>query len=767
MPINTLYEFNGFRMDPRDGALYRDLQRVPLTQKQFETLLALVENHGRVVSKRDLMQLVWPDTFVEEGNLTVNISLLRKELGETEGGIKFIETIPKRGYRFVAPVREFPVTCGSVSQDFTHRDGKPAQLPEAQSAPGFELKISNTAPAVHEAAPRPGRVEDQTAIRAKQPGFILPTGDRPKELSLPRASLGTLYGLIFAGLFAVVLGGLAWLIVNRPYPSPKVLQVTQITHFGLAESVATDGFRVYITQSQGSHFSLVQVPNEGGDPAPIRTPFRNVVLLDISPDRSELLVASFDYANDPQQLWRLPLAGGSPRQLGEGVSNSARWSPDGKQIVFQGEDGALHLINSDGTDARKLAGDSGGVESWSPDGRQIQFIRGNNSTGGMSLWQVNTDGTHLQPILPERESVMARWGEGQCCSSWTPDGKYFLFREAFFPKVGLWAVQEKKGLLQFRLPKPVEIFAAVFDFGTPAITPDGRRAFLVGRNEKRELVRYDRRLQQFIPLLPGLSAGGVNWSPDGRWVTYVTHPDACLWKQRLDGSDRIQLTFPPMQVFGSIWSPDGTRLVFHALRPSKPGKLCLIPAGGGQPEVLFSNDSTSEDVPNWSRDGQTLMFARTWLDKDGNATESAICMFDFKNNQVVKLRGSEDMGPPAWSPDGRYVAAQSDDFKSLMLFDFNTQKWRVIAHAGLVNAPQWTHDSKSIIYQDSAAGEDQPIYRVSVAGGRIEEIASRKQLLRGDVSRYALVGLDPNDDPVAVVIQKNADVYALDLSFPK
>ncbi len=103
---NHFYQFGRFRLDARERVLLRDRDLVPLTPKVFEILLALVEHSGHVVEKDDLMKRVWPDTFVEEGNLTQNVSLLRKALGETPGGVQFIETISRRGYRFVATVRE-------------------------------------------------------------------------------------------------------------------------------------------------------------------------------------------------------------------------------------------------------------------------------------------------------------------------------------------------------------------------------------------------------------------------------------------------------------------------------------------------------------------------------------------------------------------------------------------------------------------------------------------------------------------------------------
>ena len=109
---NRSYEFGRFRLNVAEHVLLRESELVPLTPKVFDILLALVENSGQVVSKEDLMKRVWPNTFVEEGNLTQNISLLRKALGESPGGVQFIETVPRRGYRFVAETSQAHETNG-------------------------------------------------------------------------------------------------------------------------------------------------------------------------------------------------------------------------------------------------------------------------------------------------------------------------------------------------------------------------------------------------------------------------------------------------------------------------------------------------------------------------------------------------------------------------------------------------------------------------------------------------------------------------------
>ena len=149
---NHSYEFGRFRLNAEDRVLLREGEPVPLTPKVFDILITLVENSGQVVGKDDLMKKVWPTTFVEEGNLTQNVSLLRKALGESAGGAQFIETVPRRGYRFVAdinvshgvqPVRTL-TTEPSLEANLNGGNGKPAET----NPPVEEIYFSKAAESV-------------------------------------------------------------------------------------------------------------------------------------------------------------------------------------------------------------------------------------------------------------------------------------------------------------------------------------------------------------------------------------------------------------------------------------------------------------------------------------------------------------------------------------------------------------------------------------------------------------------------------------------
>jgi len=143
------YEFGRFRLKSDERVLLREEELVPLTPKAFDILLALLENDGRIVRKDDLMKKVWPHTFVEEGNLTQNVSLLRKALGESANGPQFIETVPRRGYRFVAPVSKSRRTRGGHLIEIPNkhaRPGAPASLPPESSPASrkWELEPRNS-----------------------------------------------------------------------------------------------------------------------------------------------------------------------------------------------------------------------------------------------------------------------------------------------------------------------------------------------------------------------------------------------------------------------------------------------------------------------------------------------------------------------------------------------------------------------------------------------------------------------------------------------
>src|SRR5262249_13123234 len=152
-PVKQFYELGPFRIDVANRLLLRDGEPLPLTPKAVDTLLAVVQHSGQVLKKEELMKLVWPDSVVEEGNLTQNIYLLRKTLSEGSNGQNYIETIPRRGYRFVGAAHEASEEGGAPTsveknevqavieekksnEELNESEGAPAQNPLALRRPG-------------------------------------------------------------------------------------------------------------------------------------------------------------------------------------------------------------------------------------------------------------------------------------------------------------------------------------------------------------------------------------------------------------------------------------------------------------------------------------------------------------------------------------------------------------------------------------------------------------------------------------------------------
>jgi len=586
---------------------------------------------------------------------------------------------------------------------------------------------------------------------------------------LRRNRVAVAAGVLIAASLA---GGLA--LANWLNPrAPRVLQVVQLTQTGRVEigvGIATDGSRVYFTEGSLGSLSLAQVSVKGGAPQPLLvTPsLSDPDILDISPDRSQLLVASAGVVDRP--LWVIPAAGGTARRIGDVLGRAAAWSPDGKRIVLA-RGSALFRVNADGTDSRKLADTPLEISAdslrWAPAGGPDVLRLGisDPKTNVRVLWELASDGTGLHPLLRGWTNGVG-WPEGDTSGRWFPSGKYYLFRSRRGKVSAVWALRENRSWLPAFDRRPVQIYSSPLDFASLAPSPDGKRVFFAARQERRELVRYDARHGQFVPYLPGIASRWIDYSHDERWVAYTTAPEGTIWRSRPDGSERVQLTFAPLRAFQPRWSPDGTRIAFPGLQAGESVKMYVVPvsqSGGGVPEAITSAPFTEED-PSWSPDGNSLLFSRSL--PRGVPGRPGLYITDWKTRKTEFVPGSEALSGPAWSPDPRYIAATNSADTQILLFEFHTRQWTLLATgAGLVSL-HWSRDGKYLYYQDVLGGTDQPIFRVSIANRRVERVAGSRQLLQSNVTDYKLSALAPGNAPIATVGRGNSDLYALDLDLP-
>jgi len=164
---------------------------------------------------------------------------------------------------------------------------------------------------------------------------------------------------------------------------------------------------------------------------------------------------------------------------------------------------------------------------------------------------------------------------------------------------------------------------------------DGKKVFAVGVRPKGELVRYDRQSRQFVPYLSGISADSVSFSKDGKWVAYVTYPEGNLWRSKVDGTEKLQLTFGSSIALLPRWSPDDKQIAFPAAALGKPWTTYLISANGSEAKPLMSDIS---DV-NWSPDGSSIAFHTGYT--SGNPEERSIHVRNLKTGEESGYAGIE------------------------------------------------------------------------------------------------------------------------------
>ena len=700
----AVYGFGPFRLDTAKRALLRNGKPVALSSRAFDILLTLVESRGDVVEKDALMALVWPDAVVEEGNLTFHIHLLRKALGDDRlNGNRLIENVPRRGYRFLGSVEvlepELPATVGAPAA---------AQIP---------------APDVRRFRP----------------------GGRLAAIALAAAAC--------AGVFLY--------LSLRPPPAPRVLGSRQLTHDASPDSLATDGIRVYFAK-QDSGGRLWSVSVQGGEAAPVDTPFADLAIGDISPDKSRLLVHARMPGEQHFGVWILPLPTGRPIRVAE--NGQGRWSPDGKSIAY-GDGRDLDVVSADGTGRRRLTTepDTVGFPRWRPDGRLISFAAISHS-GRWSLWEIAPDGTgkhELRFPIPGGDQMF----DGVI---WRPDGHYLLFTVEIGDRRDIWTLRDKVSWWSMVRNRPVKLTEMPLSLRLPAVSPDGRTLFAVGYQKLGRLARYDARFGEFVEYLGGLRGYWVSFSRDGRWVAYIIYPERTVWRMRPDGTERAQLTFAPMEADGLEWSPDGKTIAVRARKPGLPYKIFLVRADGAGAQELLPDHHQEEGIGTWSPDGRRIAFGDVPAAFGRPAGNEVIHVYDLAARRISSLPGSEGRWTSRWSPDGRYIAATSIKWADqpapsrLALFDVARKTWRELA-ADFVESPIWSHDGRYIYF--IRKGSPQRLCRLQVPDGRIEQLVNLSGVeLTGLAAGW--IGLSPDDSPILLRSTSTTDVYAVDVEWP-
>ena len=551
------YEFGPFRVDLSERVLTRGRQVVPLTPKAFDTLVVLVRNSGHIVEKDALLKEVWPDTFVEEGVLAVNVAAIRKALTDGEESQSYIETVPRRGYRFVAHV---------------------------QQSQGSAL---GTAQAVAS-----GRIKSPLRLGA--------------------------ITLAFIALLVAVVG---WYLTRlHPDSSSKAaltrpLPLTSYPGAELSPTFSPDGSQVAFSWNgpQQDNFDIyVKLVGEGDavrltrDPAPDGSPAW-------SPDGRQIA-----FARQGTVFLISPL-GGTERKLADMQARDIAWTPDSQSLVVSSEvEGSIRvvLLSLDTRATRYLTsppkqGYSFGdlYSAVSPDGLNLAFARFPEG-GTAELW--------LTPMTGGTARRLTETGPVMFGLAWSSDGQELVYSQgppdsATLQRRRITAPSSmqseriggvEEGSLEPAISKKTEGSTAriayeriVFDTNILAVDT----ADLHGT--PHQLIASTRR------------EADPQFSPDGQRLAFASDRTGSrqIWVANADGSNQIQLTAFSSPSFrftnAPRWSPDGTKIAFMAMI-DVDRDIYVIASEGGAPRRLTTEPSL-EGRPSWSRDGRWIYFYST------------------------------------------------------------------------------------------------------------------------------------------------------------
>ena len=554
-----------------------------------------------------------------------------------------------------------------------------------------------------------------------------------------------------AALLAVLVSAAVAYFWMRPAPVPKLSNFVQLTHDGEAKSiVGAEGSRLYLMLVGRDYTGMAEMSTSGGDPKnlPILPP--TLAPLVLSPDSSQLLAVDGRGIPFSGPLWAVPVLGGSARMLSDIQGNDGAWSPDGKQLAYV-NGSSLFVAKADGGESRKVVSFKDPAvlitPVWSPDGKHLRVSVQEALSLPTFYWEVSTDGSNLHRIDAGNPGPVF-----ECCGRWTSDGKYFVFLGGD----QIWALPQKAAFFGGR-PKLLQLTSSPVPLGNPILSADNKKVFVTGRTLRGELVRYDLKSGRLEPFLGGVSAEHVAFSNDGQWIAYVTYPEQTLWRSKVDGSERLQLTYPPAVPFLPRWSPDSKTIAFYQSAGSNQLKLYTVPVDGGTPRALLPNDPNSQSDGIWSPDGSKMVFAGN----SGNPS-STIQILDLNTHQVSAVPGSKGLFSPRWSPDGKSIAALNSSLTKLLLFDFQTQKWTELV-TGSIGWPWFSKDGQYLYFQDSTG--TGALARLRLSDRHVEKVLDLKNFVT--VGAYGgWFGPGPDGSPLMLRNSGTTDVYSLDFEEP-
>jgi Tol biopolymer transport system component/DNA-binding winged helix-turn-helix (wHTH) protein len=701
--LSHLVGFGPYVFDLHEGRLTRGNQSVDLPPRSVAVLSYLIQHRDHTVSREELKANLWPEIHIAPNSIHKQVSDLRLALGEEA---TYIETQYKKGWRFVADVK----------------------------------------PAISAAIPLLSEAETVT----------VPVESVPVPIRKRWPAVSTII-ITAAALCAV---GLLVAIAARD-GKVAVLNYQQLTNDGRhkREPLLTDGERIFFVDEFGGHDRIVSIPVSGGESTPLRFPSWRYNLVAISPDRRTLLVQS----TDPEQasLWTLPTNGGEPKRL-MAVGGPADWSPDGRTLAVAA-DRTNELVFHDIKDAGALrsvtVGGSIRFVRWSPDGKRVRLTVFDKAAERNSIWEVD-----VRPQTAGRVEALSQrvpFVEG---GSWSIDGRYFFFQSGVGLQRDLWAASDARWLPNFVQSKPVALTQGFGSWLSPVSLPDGSGVAAIRLSPRSALASFNSDSQTWQPMWDQAPAYELDYSRDGQWIAYTRIPDHTIWKCRIDGSARSQLTDSSLEAHQPHWSADGRRIAFMGKTPTGKWRVNVVSAAGGAREEVRP---TGEDqgVPTWSADGGYVVLGDRLGRSEGS--KMSIHIMDVATGDLADLENAHGLWSPRWSPDGKMIAALTSDSRAIRVRGWPGSGagtlWKEIARMQFMDNAMWSADSKYLYFTGRERTLEDWFYRVNVATSKLERLA--------DLSHFAFAqegwfGVSPDGTLLAAQSLSSEEIWALKLHLP-